>query len=244
MAVEAKQDAQMNLLQKLAKIRKNVDVIKKNKQGYGYKYVTEEEILVRIKGLMDKLGVSLIPGIVPGTTVVTPYTYAKIKYDKAGNRTEDPVSEILVKADTTWTWIDDASGEHIEVPWTLVGQQTDASQAFGSGLSYSSRYFLLKYFNASTTEDDPDAWRSRQKEAEEAEQREIAQGIIEMIREKLGRITSALPDDQEKIKTVIKRHVIDKGKPSVNYLILKDPAIAKALFEDLNKEFPEMEVDR
>ena len=241
MAQEAKQEVRLNLLQKLAKIRKNVDVIQKNKQGFGYKYVTEEEILVRIKGSMDKLGVSLIPGIVPGTTVVTPYTYAKVKYDKQGNRSEDPVNEILVKADTTWTWLDDATGERIEVPWTMVGQQSDASQAFGSGLSYSSRYFLLKYFNASTTEDDPDNWRSRQKEAAESEQREIAEQIVGLIREKINRIIEAKPDSKEQIKVILKRHVVERGKASVNYMSIKNPEVAKALLDDINKEFPEEE---
>ena len=31
-----------NIYQKLAKVRKQVEVIRKNKSGYGYKYVTED----------------------------------------------------------------------------------------------------------------------------------------------------------------------------------------------------------
>ena len=38
----------MNIYQKLAKIRKQVEVIQKNKSGYNYKYVSEDEILARI----------------------------------------------------------------------------------------------------------------------------------------------------------------------------------------------------
>ena len=33
---------QMNIYQKLARIRKQVEVIQKNKSGYGYKYVSED----------------------------------------------------------------------------------------------------------------------------------------------------------------------------------------------------------
>lgn len=56
----------LNIYQKLAKIRKPVEVIKKNRKGYGYTYVDEEEILSKITGLMGKYGVSLIPNITHG----------------------------------------------------------------------------------------------------------------------------------------------------------------------------------
>lgn len=231
----------MNLLQKLAKIRRNVEVMQKNKAGYGYKYVTEDAILANITGLMDKLGISLIPGIVPNTLSVTPYTYEKTKATKDGSKVyNERVNEILVKADTSWTWIDNANKEDvIVVPWVMVGQQSDASQAFGSGLSYSSRYFLLKYFNVSTTEDDPDNWRSKQKEAEDAEQREIAQGIVSQIRDKLSRYIAAHPDAEKEAIAVIKQHVIERGKPSANYLAIKDPVLASRLLDAINEKFPE-----
>lgn len=69
----------LNIYQKLAKIRKPVEVIKKNRKGYGYTYVDEEEILSRITGLMGKYGVSLIPNITHGSAVVEPYHYTKTK---------------------------------------------------------------------------------------------------------------------------------------------------------------------
>lgn len=63
----------LNIYQKLAKIRKPVEVVKKNRKGYGYTYVDEEEILSKITGLMGKYGVSLIPNITHGSAVVEPY---------------------------------------------------------------------------------------------------------------------------------------------------------------------------
>ena len=45
---------QMNIYQKLARIRKQVEVIQKHKRGYGYTYVSEDEILAKVSGLRDQ----------------------------------------------------------------------------------------------------------------------------------------------------------------------------------------------
>lgn len=224
------QENSLNIYQKLAKIRKPVEVIQKNKAGYGYRYVTEDLILAKITGLMDKLGVSLIPNIVPGTTRVEPYTYTKTKVSKNGQPLTETVNEILVSADTEWHWVNNDNPEdRIVVPWSLVGQQSDASQAFGSGLTYSSRYFMLKYFNIATSDDDPDNWRSLQKEAENTEDRQIAEGIIHEIHEKVNIHLASKPDDKQAIAETVKRFARDKGKPSANYFSITDSATASAL---------------
>ena len=70
-------EEKLNLYQKLAKVRKAVEVVQKNKSGYGYKYVTDDELLAKITGAMDKYGVTLIPSVVPETFKVMPYTYTK-----------------------------------------------------------------------------------------------------------------------------------------------------------------------
>ena len=242
LTAKEEQNENLNLLQKLAKIRRVVEIAQKDKQGYGYKYVTEEQILPKITALMDKLGVSLIPGIVPDTISVEPYHYMKTKATKDGKIYEEHVNEVLVRSDTTWTWIDDKNpGDNIVVPWSMVGQQSDASQAFGSGLSYSRRYFLLSYFDIATTENDPDALRTKQKEAENAEQEEIAKGIVEQIRNKLNTYAAKHPGEEDKIAAVVKQYVIIGGKPSLNYLALKDPVVASKLLDALNKQFPNEE---
>lgn len=232
-------EEKLNIYQKLAKIRKPVEILQKNKSGYGYKYVTEDLILSKITGLMDKYGVSLLPGIVPGTTNVEPYNYSKTKVTKSGEVYEEKVNEILVNSDMTWTWVNDKNPEdRIVVPWTLVGQQADASQAFGSGLSYSSRYFLLKYFNAATSEDDPDNWRSAQKEAADAEDREIAAQIVEKIHGEVSSHLEKVPDDRAKIIDIIKKTARnEKGKPTSNYFDITDPVIAGNLLTELNNFF-------
>ena len=54
MATTEKPIEQMSIYQKLAGIRKMVEVIRKNKSGYNYKYVSEDEILARVTAGMDK----------------------------------------------------------------------------------------------------------------------------------------------------------------------------------------------
>lgn len=65
----------MNIYQKLAKVRKQVEVIQRNKSGYGYKYVSEDEILAKVSGLMDKYNLSLIPSVVHRVYIVTSSFY-------------------------------------------------------------------------------------------------------------------------------------------------------------------------
>lgn len=220
-------EQKLTLYQKLAKIRKPVEVLSKNRTGYNYKYVSDDIILSKLTGLMDKYGVSLIPVVVPGTTEVNPYSYTEVKVDKTGKETRKTTNDVLVKADLVYRWVDDETGESVEVPWTLVGQQANASQAFGSGMTYCRRYFLLHYFAVSTVEDDPDSWRSRQQKAE--------------VEETLSRIhvlvTSYLalhPNDRAEISEIIHKYAGDvNGKPNYNYNSITNAAAADKLLEEL-----------
>ena len=222
-----------NIYQKLARVRKAVEVIQKNKEGYGYRYVTEDEILARITVYMDKLGLSLIPGVVPGTTQVAPYSYKKTKFVKGSGPMEETVNEILVQADMTWTWVNNETPEeHITVPWVFVGQQSDASQAFGSGLTYAERYFLLKYFNIATPDADPDAFRSKQKSVAAAENKAVADEIVNQIDVEVRSYLAANPDSKDTISDFMKVYV-----KSGNYLSITDPALAARLLADFQAKF-------
>lgn len=219
----------LNLYQKLAKIRKPAEVIKKNKKGYGYTYVDEEEILSKITGLMSKYGVSLIPKIIPNSAKITPYTYTKTKSTKDGKVFEEHVNEVLVSADMEWIWVNDADpDERIVVPWMLVGSQADVSQSFGSALTYSSRYFLLKYFNVATSEDDPEQYRKRQAEAAETEDKIIAEAITEQIHAMVTKYVDGDADRRAAVAKIVKKYVKDG-----NYLSIKKSATATELMNDL-----------
>jgi len=223
----------LNIYQKLAKIRKQVEVIKKNKSGYGYKYVTEDEILARVSVFMDKYGLSLIPSIRKESVHVSPYQYKKTKVAKSGDIYEENVNEVLVSGDMTWTWVNNENPEErIEVDWAVVGQQGDASQAFGSGLTYSSRYFLLKYFSIATPDDDPDNYRSKQKAAETEEDKMVAEKIIELFDKEVREYIDKHKDKTDEVKKFVSKYV--RGG---NYFAITESVVALKLQEDFKNTF-------
>lgn len=223
----------LNLYQKLAKIRKQMEVIKKDKRGYGYTYASEEEILAKISGQMDKYHISLVPGIVGGSSKVSPFSYTKTKSTKSGEIYEEHANDVLVSADMTWTWVNDENpSERVEVGWMLVGQQADASQAFGAGLTYAARYFLLKYFNVATTDDDPDNYRSKQREAQAAEDRMVAEEINKQTDGLIEEFLAGNGERRDEVKKFVSCYI--KGG---NYFNITDPTLAARLLEDFKKTF-------
>lgn len=223
----------LNIYQKLAKIRKQVEVIQRNKSGYGYKYVSEDEILAKISGFMDKYSLSLIPSVIHSSATVAPYNTKKTKSTGKGELYEENVNEVLVSADMIFTWVNnDNPEERIDVPWILVGHQSDGSQSFGSGLSYAMRYFLLKFFNIATPDDDPDKWRSKQKAAGIAEDKMIAEEIVLSVDEVIKGFLGANPDRAEDVKKFVAKYV--KGG---NYFAITESILASKLLNDFKQTF-------
>lgn len=228
---------ELNIYQKLAKIRKQVEVIKRNKSGYGYKYVSEDILLAKITGFMDKYDLSLIPCIIHNSSAIMPYNTKKTKSTNKGDIYEENVNEILVSADMVFRWVNNLNPEEfVDVPWILVGHQTDGSQSFGSGLSYAMRYFLLKYFNVATPDDDPDKWRSEQRAAEAAEDKMIAEEIIGRVDDAIKEFLSVHPDKAEEVKKLVSRYA--KGG---NYFAITESVVASKLLSDFQKNFTEKE---
>ena len=165
---------EMNIHQKILKIADAAGILQKTKTGFNYKYVPEEEIQAKVTAGMQKYGVMLDQSIVPGTLQVMPYTYQKTK-DKT-------INEFIVHADTIYTWVNvDKPEETVEVPWVLVGQMEDASQAFGAAETYCNRYFLMKSLQLATSEADPDNYRSKQKEAENYDDEKVLNAAVKEV---------------------------------------------------------------
>jgi len=224
---------QLNLVQKLAKIRAISDVVSKEKKGYNYSYADITTILAKITAGMKKYGVSLIPSIAPGTSEVIQNVVVNTKFDKTGKAYNQTVTEMLVKADMIFKWVNDENPEDcIEVPWVVTGSQGDPSQALGSGLTYCTRYFLCNYFQIAQADSDVDTYRSKQKAAEASEDKAIAEGIIEQFDTILKKY---LTDNQDKTDEVKK--FISKFAKNANYLAIKEPVLASKLLEDFQKTF-------
>lgn len=223
----------LNIYQKLAKIRKQVEVIQRNKKGYGYTYVSEDEILAKISGFMDKYALSLIPSVVHNSSIVSPYSTKKTKSTNKGEIYEENVNEVLVSADMVFTWVNNENPEErVDVPWILVGHQSDGSQSFGSGLSYAMRYFLLKFFNIATPDDDPDKWRSKQRAAGAAEDKMIAEEIIASFDTMVKEFLASNQDKTEEVKKFVAKYV--KGG---NYFAITESVLASKLLADFKETF-------
>lgn len=225
--------SELNIYQKLAKIRKQVEIMKKDARAYGYNYVKEEDILAKVTAFMDEYGLALTPAVVPGTMNVMPYTYKKTKSTKQGAIYEENVNENLVWGDMTYTWTNiDNPEETIVVPWVMVGQQADASQAFGSGLTYTNRYFLLKYFNVSTSDDDPDAWRAKQREAEDAAAKMVAEEVVKIIDTTIKDFMREHKDKGADVRKLCSKYAKDG-----DYFTIADPVLAQKLLDDFKNTF-------
>jgi hypothetical protein len=221
----------LNIYQRLAKIRKMTEVIRKNKSGFNYKYVTEDEILAKVTAGMEKYQVSLIPDITPGTFTVTPYQYTKDKITKAGDKLTETIYEMLCQSDVTFKWVcDDKPDDFIIVHWSLVGQQGEASQCFGSALTYMNRYFMLKYFQVATPDDDPDNYRSKKAEAEQQDEATVLAAIIAQVDEIVHAILDKNQDKREELTALIKTFV-----KSGNYFKIKETEKASELLSALQE---------
>lgn len=224
-----KDTSQLNLIQKLACIRKEVAVVEKNKQGYGYKYATDVEILTQMTPKMNEMKVSLIPSLHVDTLQFDPISYQKKKFDKSGKELTVDVNETKVTAQYDFTWVNDENPEEkITIPWFIIGQQEDPSQAFGSALTYARRYFLLQFFSIASVEGNPEDYRAKMKEIETREEREATAAILEKVEDLCKTFKEKHPND-----TAVARDVCKKYAANGNYTKITDPETASKLFEDL-----------
>jgi hypothetical protein len=134
-----------NLYKKLLEIKKLVPHLEKEKAGYNYKYTSPESVLNTFNPLMNEAGIFLKTEVLEATpervTVIT----------KTGEKIET-----LYTLKMKFTFIDVDSDDILECLWCSSGCNGD-EKGLGSALTYAERYFLLKTFNVSTGEDDPDA---------------------------------------------------------------------------------------
>lgn len=144
----------MNIYQKLIEIRKSVKGFEKDAKGYNYTYISGEQVLSKVAGKMNELQIVLEPRVMYETATHEIFQYDTLdKYGKTKHNID-----YIVKCKMEYVWINAENPEEkIVIPWALFGQQEEISKAFGSGLTYSERYFLLKYFGMQTDEDDPDS---------------------------------------------------------------------------------------
>lgn len=226
---------EMNLHQKILKIADMAGVLQKTKEGYGYKYVPEEDIQAKVTAGLQKYGVMLYDSIIPGTFRVQPIHYEKWDPKIKGMK---PVNEVIVSAEVTYTWVDvDDPTQRVETTWALVGQMEDAAQAFGAGLTYGNRYYLMKQLQLATSESDPDNYRCKQKQAENYEQEAAEKAAAEELAKHVKSVVDAGSQliktgmDKKDMMAIVARHNDGNGNPSG----IQSVEIADAILADFTE---------
>ncbi|WP_218116870.1 ERF family protein [Staphylococcus epidermidis] len=142
----------LNLYQKIVEVRKSIGNIKKDATAgknskFSYDYVSGSSILNKIKDEMNNQRLLFIP-------IIKNKKMDRIEYN---DRYGKPAVTYIVELDLDYKWINaDNPEETFVINFYAVGEQTDPSKAFGTALTYSERYILLKEFNLPTDEDDAD----------------------------------------------------------------------------------------
>lgn len=141
----------MNLFEKIVEVRKSIEGFGKDKKGYGYEYVSGNQVLSKIKDKMNELKLILSPSCL---------TSNHETFEYRNNKGEEK-TDFIVWGEMEYKWIDAENNEErretLREKWQYYGQQDDISKAFGSALTYSERYYLLKFFGIPTDADDPDS---------------------------------------------------------------------------------------
>lgn len=143
----------LNLYQKIVEVRKSIGSIKKDavagkNSKFSYEYVSGSSILNKIKEEMNNQRLLFIPII----------KNKKMDRIESTDRYGKPAITYIVELDLDYKWINaDNPEETFIINFYAVGEQNDPSKAFGTALTYSERYILLKEFNLPTDEDDADS---------------------------------------------------------------------------------------
>lgn len=181
---------ELNLYQKIADVKANIDGFTKDTKGYNFSYVSGSQILHRIRTKMIEHNLLLIPNTT--NEQWTTHTYK----NKKGNE----VVDFVVEMDLNYKWINaDKPEEQLDISYHAFGQQSDISQAHGTALTYAERYFLMKFFNIPTDEDDADA-KQKQDKYSKVDPKNIAQleNEITMFSELMKSLGKDVSTDQVK----------------------------------------------
>lgn len=180
----------LNLYQKIADVKANIDGFTKDTKGYNFSYVSGSQILHRIRTKMIEHNLLLVPSTT--NEKWTTHTYK----NKKGNE----IVDFVIELDLNYKWINaDKPEEQLDISYHAFGQQSDISQAHGTALTYAERYFLMKFFNIPTDEDDADAKQKQDKYSKvDPKNIETLENEITMFSELMKSINKDVSTDQVK----------------------------------------------
>lgn len=138
---------ELNIYQRLSNVRKTCAYLKKENDGYQFKYVSSSQTLGHLHNAINENGLILIPEIVSQDIQETT--------NQKGNK------EFFTKLNMRFTWVNiDKPEDRVVCFWTAQGVD-NAEKGIGKALTYAEKYFLLKFFNIATDKDDPDKFQEK-----------------------------------------------------------------------------------
>jgi hypothetical protein len=147
---DKKEQKTLNIYQKLVDVRRDVLYLQKEKSGFKYKYVGEDQVLSLIRPKMDEHNLILEVDM----TNLENFEFQKFEKGQTFNVKG-------IRATFQFVWINaDNPEEKIVKSMTLQNDGVDC-KAIGALMTYANRYFLLKYFNIPIAELEPDSYQDR-----------------------------------------------------------------------------------
>lgn len=142
----------MNLYQRINEAKHSMEGFVKDTKGYQYSYVSGSQVLHKLNPELHKNGINI-------TFKTSEPNFQQVKVVVKGKEKV----EFLVSLNVHYTITNvEKPEEQIESTIFAIGQQDDPSKALGTALTYSERYFLMKFFGLPTDEDDAEAKQKRE----------------------------------------------------------------------------------
>lgn len=142
-------ETKMNLFLKLVELKHRVEGFYKDAKSFGYSYVSGAQVQDKINPIMYELKLLFLPKNAKHRG------WSKHEYL---NKKSEEMLDFIVEGDLDYFWVNAENPEEKwEINWQYYGAQNDISKAFGSALTYSERYLLLKSLGLPTDEEDPDS---------------------------------------------------------------------------------------
>lgn len=144
--------SETNVWQRLLAVRRQIDGLAKDARnsGQNFKYVSSNNVLSTLRPLLNEQGLVLEVRILDH----------KLHSKWAGTDTSQ--KEHLTELTLEFVWVSaDNPAERVVCPWYGQGLDT-GEKGVGKALTYGEKYFMLKFFNIPTDEDDPDSGNGHQ----------------------------------------------------------------------------------
>ena len=152
-----------NIHQRINEAKHSMEGFIKDSKGYQYNYVSGSQVLHKLNPELYKHGINI-------TFKTSDAKYEAVNVVVKGKEKTEYIVSLNVHYTITNT---DRIEEKIESTIFAIGQQDDPSKALGTALTYSERYFLMKFFGLPTDEDDADARQKREVYAAKAKPEHI-----------------------------------------------------------------------